>query len=131
VQGRRRQTPQQIHHLPLSPFFTMSSMTSGLELGIDASAAVVREFRHGFHAQMAMAKIRQEKVNAENARMRSRLMNGLGQLVARVDSDVYWAFVHKFGPNCWKDKSFMQDCIKQGAVTPVRGESSRIISTAR
>jgi len=109
----------------------MSSLANGLDLSVDASAAVVGEFRKGFHAKMAMAKIRQEKVNAENAAMRSRLMEGVGQLVARVDSDVYWAFVHKFGPGCWKNKAFMRDCIRQGAVTPVRGHTDKIISVAR
>ena len=102
-------------------------MLNGLHLAIDAPKAVVDEFRTGFHAEMALAKIRQEKINQENAQMRSRLMEGLGQLVGRVDSQVYWAFVHKFGPGCWKDKSFLDDCIKKGAMTPVRGQSDKAI----
>jgi hypothetical protein len=94
---------------------------------IEASEAVVGEFRKGFSVHAALAAVRQERLNAACRSIESRLMDGIGQLTHRIDADFYWAMRAKFGPDCWSDKGFMRDCEKRGAVERVRGHSDKIL----
>lgn len=89
---------------------------SDLIFAIDAPKAVVDEFRTGFHAQMALAKIRQERINEGTRRVMTKTLPGTGQLVASIDPDVYFAMRHRFGSECWSDKSFLKDCVKKGLI---------------
>lgn len=94
---------------------------------IEASAAVVGEFRKGFAAQAALAAVRQEQINADSRRIESRLMEGIGQLTHRIDADLYWQARQKFGADCWSDKDFMRDCENKGLVQRVHGRSDRLL----
>ncbi len=99
--------------------------------GIDASEAVVGEFRKGFAVHAALSAVRQERINAASRSLESRLMDGIGQLTHRIDADLYWLAKFKFGSQCWSDPAFLKDCEKKGLVQRVAGRSSKIISQAR
>ncbi|MEI6035707.1 MAG: hypothetical protein WCS65_15690 [Verrucomicrobiae bacterium] len=94
---------------------------------IEASEAVVGEFRKGFAVHTALAAVRQERLNAASRTIESRLMDGIGQLTHRIDADFYWAMRAKFGAGCWADKGFVRDCVKRGAVQQVKGRSDRVM----
>ena len=55
---------------------------------IEASEAVVGEFRKGFAVHTALAAVRQERLNAASRTIESRLMDGIGQLTHRIDADL-------------------------------------------
>jgi len=99
----------------------MNELVADLEL----PKAVQDEFRVGFQVKMALAAIEQEKLNQVARERDHRLIEGMGQLVARIDPDVYWCFVHKFGPGCWRDKGFLKDCIKKGLISKPVSKSNR------
>jgi hypothetical protein len=91
---------------------------------IEAPEAVVAEFRHGLQAQMAMAAVAQEKLNALAAEP-AKMIDGVGQLVARVDADVYWAMRHRFGAECWSDPAFRKSCAKNELLRPIKGTTGK------
>lgn len=98
----------------------MMSDERGLVIPIEAPKAVVDEFRAGFHAEMALAAVRQEKINALNRQLEVKPLEGTGQLVAQVDADVYWAMRARFGPMCWRESGFLEDCFRKGMIEKPR-----------
>jgi hypothetical protein len=98
---------------------------------IEVPEAVVGEFRRGFHVHAALAASRQARVNESCRQMESRLMDGIGQLRYRVDADLYFLAVHKFGRKCWSDPAFLRDCEKRGVLEKVRGKTDRVTVLGR
>ena len=94
---------------------------------IEASEAVVGEFRKGFQVSAALAALQQKRLNAASRVLESRLMDGIGQLTHRIDADLYWRMRAKFGPGCWSDKAFVRDCEKRGTLQRVRGRSDKVM----
>lgn len=101
------------------------SSYDGLILQVDAPKAVVDEFREGLHVQMGLAQVRQKRINEDCRKMKARLVPGLGQCIASVDPDIYFAMMHRFGRDCWKDKDFLKSCIKHGTVVKPRVETRK------
>lgn len=99
---------------------------------IEASSAVLEEFRKGFKQHAVSAALRQEKVNAYSARLEnsSRLMDGIGQLKYRIDADLYHHMKALFGPDCWKDPAFTDALERDGVIQRVKGISDKIMSFA-
>jgi hypothetical protein len=99
---------------------------------IEASSAVLDEFRKGFKQHAVSAALRQEKVNAYSARLEnsSRLMDGIGQLKYRIDADLYHHMKAIFGPDCWKDPTFTDALERDGVIQRVKGISDKIMSFA-
>jgi len=99
---------------------------------IEASSAVLEEFRKGFKQHAVSAALRQEKVNAYSARLEnsSRLMDGIGQLKYRIDADLYHHMKAIFGPDCWKDPAFTDALERDGVIKRVKGISDKIMSFA-
>lgn len=93
---------------------------------IEASEAVVGEFRKGFQVHAALAAVRQERVNESCRQLQSRLMDGIGQLTHRIDADLYWLARFKYGAKCWSDPDFVRDCEKNGMLQRVAGRTDRI-----
>jgi hypothetical protein len=99
---------------------------------IEASSAVLDEFRKGFQQHAVSAALRQEKVNAYSRQLEnsSRLMDGIGQLKYRIDADLYHHMKAIFGPDCWKDPAFTDALERDGVIQRVKGISDRIMSFA-
>jgi len=99
---------------------------------IEASSAVLEEFRKGFKQHAVSAALRQEKVNAYSRQIEnsSRLMEGIGQLKYRIDSDLYHHMKALFGPDCWKDTAFTDALERDGVIQRVKGISDKIMSFA-
>jgi len=99
---------------------------------IEASSAVLDEFRKGFQQHAVSAALRQEKVNAYSRQLEnsSRLMDGIGQLKYRIDADLYHHMKAIFGPDCWKDPAFTDALERDGVIQRVKGISDKIMSFA-
>ncbi len=93
------------------------------------SPAVRAELVRGHHARSALAEARQRAVEQEHGYIESRLIDGVGQLAFRVDSEVYWNMRRRFGDDCWKDPGFRRDFLKKNPGARVRAvkHSGRII----
>jgi hypothetical protein len=99
---------------------------------IEASSAVLDEFRKGFKQHAVSAALRQEKVNSYSRQLEnsSRLMDGIGQLKYRIDADLYHHMKAIFGPDCWKDTAFTDALERDGVIQRVKGISDKIMSFA-
>jgi len=86
---------------------------------------VAQEFRVGWQCKKALAAVRQEKLNALAGVAPSAMVEGLGQLVTRIDADIYWAAKQKFGADCWRDKGFRRDAERKGLIKGIRGVNAR------
>jgi len=108
-------------------------MNEQLVAPIEASSAVLNEFRKGFKAHAVHAAIRQEKINAYSARIEnsSKLMDGIGQLKYRIDADLHAHMKQVFGPDCWKDPAFTDALERDGVIVRVKGMSDTIMSFAK
>jgi len=107
-------------------------MNDQLVAPIEASSAVLAEFRKGFKAHAVNAAIRQDKINAYSARLEnsSKLMDGIGQLKYRIDADLHAHMKQLFGPDCWKDPVFTDALERDGVIVRVKGMSDTIMSFA-
>ena len=107
-------------------------MNDQLVAPIEASSAVLAEFRKGFKAHAVNAAIRQDKINAYSARLEnsSKLMDGIGQLKYRIDADLHAHMKQLFGPDCWKDPAFTDALERDGVIVRVKGMSDTIMSFA-
>jgi hypothetical protein len=79
-----------------------------------ASEEVLAEFRRGFQAQAVAAAVAQERLNEVVARNPSRMIDGVGQLVGRVNADVYHLMRHKHGEEVWSDPLFRKRAVEGG-----------------
>jgi hypothetical protein len=93
---------------------------------LQMSAAVEREFRTGENARFTMAALAQEKLNAMAAAEPVRTIDGVVQLVARVDPDVYWAMRMKHGEECWNDPAFRKMAVRDGLICKPRVQNDRV-----
>jgi hypothetical protein len=94
---------------------------------LEMSAAVEREFRNGENARFTLAAIAQEKLNAAVQHEGHRTIDGVGQLVARVDPDVYWAMRLKHGEECWNDPAFRKQALRNGLIAKPRIQNERVM----
>jgi hypothetical protein len=96
------------------------------------SSSVLDEFRTGFRAHAVMAMKRQEELNAASTRLEnaSRLMEGIGQLKYRIDTDLYFHMRAIYGPDCWRDPDFTAALERDGVIVRVKGVSDKVMSFA-
>jgi hypothetical protein len=97
------------------------------------SSSVLDEFRTGFRAHAVMAMKRQEELNAASTRLEnaSRLMEGIGQLKYRIDTDLYFHMRAIYGPDCWRDPDFTAALERDGVIVRVKGVSDKIMFQKR
>lgn len=79
-----------------------------------ATEDVIAEFRRGFQAQAVQAALAQERLNAAVTREPSRMIDGVGQLIGRVDADVYHLMKHRHGEEVWSDPHFRKRALEDG-----------------
>lgn len=71
--------------------------------------AVKRELIVGHQQRMVRAAIAQENIGIASRRLGpAKPVEGLGQPIARIQADIYWAMRQKFGADCWKDPDFVK-----------------------
>ncbi len=87
----------------------------------DLPAAVRDELVKGHHAKMAMARVNQARIGAASHRTGGvRGVEGLGQLRARVDADVFFRMRQIHGEDCWKDGAFLKSFLAKNPEARVR-----------
>lgn len=108
-------------------------MSDPFKTEIEAPKALLQEFREGAQAKVALAAIKQQKLNAINRTLAgsSRLMDGIGQLKYRIDPHLFFFMRHTFGEDCWNDKDFLHCLELDGVIQRVKGISDKIIIQAR
>lgn len=88
-------------------------------------AALETEFRRGWEFEKAQAEARQGKLGKINAKDH-RSIDGLGEMIARIDSSSYHYWTHKEGADCWSDKSFMNAYLRDNPQARVKSGGTKI-----
>lgn len=73
----------------------------------------------------ALALARQKRLAAANARLRRRQMEGLGEVVASIDSELFWQLVARQGAS-YKDPDFLRVLLRDNEELRVHCEPDRL-----
>lgn len=95
------------------------------ELPTGLGVALERELRLGFELDKATAEARQGKIGAMN-RKEVRSIDGLGALNARVDSSAYHYWGKRLGYDCWQDKAFLNEFLRDNPQSKVKSLGTKI-----
>lgn len=73
------------------------------------------ELIRGAQAQQALIILEQERINAANARIQHRFVEGIGEKIAEFGAGWFWQEVEIRGgiENAWSDPEFINDCLKK------------------
>ncbi len=78
----------------------------------DLSRDVERELRMGFQLELVNAGIRQKRIAAANHANPRRALDGIGQTTMCLDPVFYQLARIQFGADCWKDKQFRREILR-------------------
>lgn len=67
----------------------------------------------GAHAAAVVSEANQRRIAEANQQLEKTYIEGVGQLVARIDHDTFFKAVHKWGAECWGDNDFLQHCLRK------------------
>ncbi len=73
----------------------------------------------------ALALSRQQRIAEANARIRRRQIEGVGEVVAQIDSELFWQLVAKQGAN-YNDPDFLAVLLRDNETLRVNCEPDRL-----
>ena len=85
-----------------------------------AMRRLTRELITGARFQQEFMILRQQRVNEANRIIESRVIEGLGARIARIDQEFYFQMMVEHGPECWADKDFLQDTLEKNPGMAIR-----------
>ena len=88
--------------------------------GEGAVVAALEELRRGDEVQKVLAKGRQERLAKSVDRLARARMDGIGQMIMRVDASAYHAWGTRLGYECWKDKGFRREYARDNEAVRVK-----------
>lgn len=95
------------------------------ELPAGLGVALERELRLGFQLDKAQAEARQGKIGRINQK-EVRAVEGLGALNARIDATAYHYWGKRLGYECWQDKKFMSEFLRDNPQSKVKSLGTKI-----
>lgn len=91
----------------------------------EAIAGLEKELRLGWELDKAITKARQHNVGRVNQDVK-RSVNGLGELVGRIDSNSFTYWGKRLGFDCWNDKGFMREYLRDNPQSRVKSAGTKI-----
>lgn len=88
-------------------------------------AKLEAELRRGWKLDQAVTKARQAKIGKVNQKV-EKSVNGLGQLVARIDANSFTYWGKKEGFKCWDDKQFLKEYLRDNEASRVKSVGTKI-----
>jgi hypothetical protein len=85
-----------------------------------------KELRTGWQRNRIEAAVEARKFTKENAK-RHKSIEGLGQLVARIPRTAYHFWGQKLGYECWNDKAFMDEFLRDNPELKVNSGGTKEI----
>lgn len=94
--------------------------------GADAQA-LLDDVKRGHHASLVVALAEQAKIaKAITDAGEVFARGGMGVRTMCVHAEIYWDMVRLYGPDCWRDKGFRKDMLRDIPELRVRAESRKI-----
>lgn len=82
-----------------------------MEITGEIAKQLEQELRTGWNKNRVDAAIEAGRFAKENAK-RHKSVEGLGQLIARIPTTAYHFWGQKLGYECWNDKAFMDEFLR-------------------
>jgi hypothetical protein len=95
------------------------------QLPADVAVALDRELRLGWELDRALAERRRKGVGKVNGQV-SRSVDGLGELTARIDNIAYHYWGKRIGYECWADKQFLKEFLRDNPEARVRSHGTKL-----
>lgn len=92
------------------------------KLGYDVNE-IKAELVKGRDSQDNLAGIKQRQVAGAMNTQPHYHMEGIGECFMRVDSDAYFHWVHRLGHQCWEDKAFRNEFLRDNPEVRVKSQS--------
>lgn len=95
---------------------TADLMDVALPDGVDQGwlmKALWDDLRRGEHAEAVLAEAEMARVIEMNKRLDTRMIDGMGQLVARVPMSVYMHWTARYGEDFWRQKDSIEFLTKR------------------
>lgn len=98
-------------------------------LQIDPSLvpALERELRLGWQKERVDAEIHSKQA-AKYTQLRHKSIDGVGQKIASIPASAYHFWGQKLGYDCWNDKKFMQEFLRDNPQCRVNSGGTKEIS---
>lgn len=84
---------------------------------------IKKELVRGFDLDRNLAELRQKQVAGELNVKDHFHMPGIGECVARIDLGAYMYWAQRETPDCWKDKGFMREYLRDNPDVRVKSQS--------
>src|SRR5205807_4741796 len=78
------------------------------------------ELIRGARVELVLALIRQRQMKAISDRLEFHHVEGVGQRIACIDPVIYERMRNEYGPQCWRDREFLNDTLKKNPHLQVR-----------
>lgn len=98
-----------------------------IELDGELAHKLDHELRTGWKKNRIEAEINAKKISALN-KEKHRSIEGLGQLVARIPATAFHFWGQKLGYECWNDKAFMDEFLRDNPELRVNSGGTKEIS---
>lgn len=79
-----------------------------------------RELRHGWNMNVIKAKHEAKQIAKFGHANEANNINGVGRLVARIPPDSFHYWGQRLGYDCWKDKTFIKEFLRDNQELAVR-----------
>lgn len=98
-----------------------ASLAASLQ-GFDAELAdmVLDELRTGRDAEQVLTAVRQEKIAQASNRIEHAAVDGLGEVTMRLDPTAYHYWGQRLGYDCWSDKQFKREFLRDNPAARVQ-----------
>jgi hypothetical protein len=75
-------------------------------------SALLDDLKRGWHARLVVGQAKQISMARQLALRDEVFIEGLGQRTMCVSSEIYWDMVRRYGQDCWADKGFRKDMMR-------------------
>lgn len=78
----------------------------------ELAAGVLRELREGIQADAVLAMTRQNAIAEATSKIEFAAVDGIGECTMRLDPMLYHYWGSRLGYDCWKDKQFKKEILR-------------------
>lgn len=98
-----------------------------IEINAELAESLEREFRLGWLKNRVDAEVKAKQAQ-KFARLRHKSVEGLGQKIASIPGEAFHFWGHKLGYECWDDRGFMKEFLRDNPECRVNSGGTKEIS---
>jgi hypothetical protein len=88
---------------------------------------VKKEFLQGFAMNRVRAETEAKQIAQFGHSNEAKHIDGVGRLVAKIPPDSFYYWSHILGPQCWEDKQFLREFLRDNPEVAVRNYTKKTV----